>query len=156
MALNSNQTEYDVFGHSAGGQILHRFVLFQPHSNANRILASNSGFYTLPDFNSELPFGIKNTPLSEEDLKSSFKKQLVLFNGELDNENEKGGTLLRSPSADKQGLHRLERGRFFYNAAKAREMEVTFNWELVIIPSAGHNHRKMGDATAEFLYGKNE
>lgn len=153
-AINSEQTKYDIFGHSAGGQILHRFALFQPDSKADRILASNSGFYTLPDFNTDLPFGIKNTPLNQQDLKSSLSKKLILFIGELDNENETGGTLLRSVTADKQGLHRFERAQYFYNQAKAiaEEKEFNFNWDLKIIPNVGHNHRKMGDAAAEYLY----
>ncbi|MCG8604824.1 hypothetical protein MJD09_07490 [bacterium] len=156
-AIGSEQTEYDIFGHSAGGQILHRFTIFLPNSKADRIVASNSGFYTLLDFSSELPFGVKNTPLTEAKLESSFKKQLVLFIGELDSEDEKGGILLRSPTVDKQGLHRLARGRFFYNKAKtmADKLGFDFNWELVIIPNVGHNHKEMGNAAAEFLYEGN-
>ena len=156
-AIGSEQTEYDIFGHSAGGQILHRFAIFQPNSKVNRIVASNSGSYTLPDFSSGLPFGIKNTSLTEAKLESSFKKHLVLFIGELDNEDEKGGLLLRSPSVDKQGLHRLARGRFFYNEAQAiaNKLAFDFNWELVIIPNVGHNFRKMGEAAADFLYDGN-
>ncbi len=155
-ALGSEQTTYDIFGHSAGGQILHRLALFYPDSKARRILASNSGFYTLPDFDSELPFGMKNMSLTAENLQASFQKRLVLFNGELDNENEKGGTLLRSPSADKQGLHRLERGHFFYDYAKTKagDLGFDFNWEMVVIPNVGHEHRKMGAAAAKYLYGK--
>ncbi len=156
--LNSKQTRYDVFGHSAGGQILHRFALFQPDSKADRILASNSGFYTLPDFNTALPFGIKNASLSQAEVNASFSKKLVLFIGELDNENETGGTLLRSTTVDKQGLHRLERARFFYQQAEAiaAANESDLNWELKIIPGVGHNHRKMGDAAAKYLYANHE
>ena len=155
-ATNSQQTQYDVFGHSAGGQILHRFALFHPHSKAHRILACNSGFYTMPNFESALPFGLENTPLTKEDLKSSFQKHLILFNGELDNENETRGTLLRSVTVDQQGLHRLERGNSFYQAAKtmAKKMGWDFHWELQVVPQVGHNHKKIGDAAAEYLYGK--
>ena len=45
--VGSSQKTYDVFGHSAGGQVLHRFALFAPNSKANRILASNSGSYKI-------------------------------------------------------------------------------------------------------------
>lgn len=154
-ALNSKQTAYDIFGHSAGGQILHRLAIFHPNSKVNRILASNSGSYTLPDFNRDLPFGLKNTPLSKEDIKTSFQTNLVLFIGELDNENEQGGLLLRSPSVDNQGLHRLARGKFFFEQAKetANELESEFNWQMVIIPNVGHNQRLMGDAAGKYLYG---
>lgn len=151
---SSTQTKYDIFGHSAGGQILHRLVLFHPHSKANRILASNSGFYTLPDFHTALPFGLKNSSVTNQHLKASFRNELVLFLGELDNENETGGLLLRSPTVDQQGLHRLERGRFFYREAKlkAREMNADFNWKLEVIPQTGHDFRKMGAAAAKYLY----
>ncbi|MFQ3172937.1 MAG: hypothetical protein ACI8W0_000017 [Flavobacterium sp.] len=157
-ALGSTQTEYDIFGHSAGGQILHRFAIFQPNSKANRILASNSGSYTLPDFNNELPFGIENTVLTKENIETSFKKNLVLFIGELDNENEQGGLMLRSPSVDKQGTHRLERGKYFFNKSKdiAEEMGYEFKWKIIVVPKVGHDHRKMGNAAGEYLYGKDK
>lgn len=153
-AMNSSQSKYDIFGHSAGGQILHRFVLFLPNTKADRILASNSGFYTVPDFTFPLPFGIKNTYLTEEILKNSLKKRLVLFIGELDNENETGGHLLRSPTVDKQGLHRLERANYFFNTGKdvASKMHTMFNWELEIVPNIGHNQRKMAKEAAKYLY----
>lgn len=154
-AIGSSQTMYDIFGHSAGGQILHRMVLFHPHSKANRILASNSGFYTMPDHKSEMPFGLEQTPVNVQELKSSFGNKLVLFLGELDNENESGGLLLRSPTVDKQGLHRLARGKYFYKEGKlkAERMNTPFNWKLEVIPNTGHDFRKMGAAAAEYLYG---
>lgn len=155
-SLNSKQTKYDIFGHSAGGQILHRLAIFHTNSNVDRILASNSGFYTLTDFEILLPFGIKNTLINEKDLQASFQNKLVLFIGELDNENEKGGTLLRSKTADTQGLHRLQRAKYFYNYSKekALKMGVDFNWELKIVPNIGHNYIEMGNAAAMYLYGQ--
>jgi len=153
-ATNSSQTQYDIFGHSAGGQILHRFAIFQPDSRARRIVAANPGFYTLPDFDTDIPLGLKSTPLTEEDLQQSFRKRLVVFVGALDNEQEQGGTMLRSPTVDRQGTHRLARGRFFYNFAErqAQAMRSTFNWTLEIIPNVGHDQEKMGQAAADYLY----
>lgn len=155
-AENLSQTKYDIFGHSAGGQILHRLAIFHPSSKANRIIAANSGFYTLPDLNTKLPFGIQNSFLKTENLKQSFNANLTLLIGELDNENETSGTLLRSESADKQGLHRLERGRYFYKKSKeaASKIGTDFNWKIEIVPNIGHNHRKMGQAAAKLLYGE--
>ena len=155
--LGSLQTTYDLFGHSAGGHILHRFALFHKKSKANNILSSNSSFYTLPNFDYQLPFGLKGSPIDRESLKRSFKKHLVLILGELDNENETGGTFLRSKTADKQGLHRLERGKFFYKNAKemAEELGYEFNWKIIVVPKVGHDHRKMGDAAGEYLYNTN-
>lgn len=153
-ATQSTQTSYDIFGHSAGGQILHRLVIFQPKSKANHIIAANSGFYTMPDLDIDLPFGLKNMPSNLIELPNSFRNKLTIMVGELDNQHEKGGTLLRSPTVDLQGVHRLERGQFFFNSAKkmADKQQLDFNWQLKVIPNVGHNHRAMGNAAAEFLY----
>lgn len=155
--LNSNQTTYNLFGHSAGGHILHRLALFQKSSKADKILASNASFYTLPDFDQNYPFGLKDTPVDEASLKNAFKKNLVVFLGEQDNANETGGSFLQSKSADKQGHHRLERGKLFYKQAKemAAKLNTEFNWELKIVPGVGHNYKKMGQAASDYLYKKN-
>ena len=59
-ATGSTQTTYDLFGHSAGAQILHRMVLFAPGSRADHIVAANSGFYTLADPDQPLPRKLKS------------------------------------------------------------------------------------------------
>ncbi|MCT4630492.1 MAG: hypothetical protein N4A42_11465, partial [Winogradskyella sp.] len=112
-STGSSQKQYDIFGHSAGGQILHRFALLFPDSKANRILASNAGSYTLPDFKTNFPYGLKDLRIETSQLKESFQKNLVVFLGEEDNENETGGLILRSPTLDKQGTHRFSRGNYF-------------------------------------------
>ncbi|MDC6350092.1 hypothetical protein PP178_00890 [Zeaxanthinibacter sp. PT1] len=155
--LGSEQTSYDIWGHSAGGHILHRFGLFHSKSKANIIIPANASFYTLPSFETPLPFGIKDTPLSSDSLKMAFKKKVVIFLGEMDNENETGGTFLRSETADQQGLHRLSRGKYFFKTAeeKAKELGYEFNWKLVIVPDVGHDHEMMGNAAGAYLYSKN-
>lgn len=155
-ALQSNRQTYDMFGHSAGGHILHRFALFHTPSKADRILASNPSFYTLASLEYPFPFGLKDAPIAPEALQHAFSKKLVVLLGELDNEDETGGTFLRSTTADKQGLHRLARGNFFFDlaATTAKEAQYPFNWELVVVPDVGHNHRLMGDAAGEYLHGK--
>lgn len=152
--LGSTMQNYDIFGHSAGGQMLHRLVLFHPNSKVDRILASNSGFYTLPNLNIDLPFGLKSAPVNHLTLKRSLENKLVIFLGELDNASETGGIALSSHTANKHGLHRLERGKYFYNEAKrtAQKMNAAFKWELIIVPGVGHDFRKMGAAAAAYLY----
>ena len=146
---------YDAFGHSAGGQILHRFALLLPDSDVDRIVAANSGFYTLPNFVDPMPFGLAGMGVGEQALALGFAKNLIVLVGELDNEHEIGGTLLRSSSADLQGLHRKARGENFYEVARVRAQEIgtVFNWNLVIVDGVGHDHVGMGDAAARILYG---
>jgi len=148
--------KYDIFGHSAGGQILHRFALFFDSNKVNRILASNSGWYTVPSYDAKFPTGLFDAPFAEEELKHAFAKKLVVFLGELDNENETRGHLVKNPRMNVQGLHRLERGHYFYSTAKqeAKSRGLKFNWEKVVVPDVGHDYRKMSVAASEYLYGQ--
>ncbi|TMM56350.1 hypothetical protein FEE95_16160 [Maribacter algarum] len=156
-ATKSTQNKYDLFGHSAGGQILHRLALFGQSTKVNQIISTNSGFYTLPNFDSQLPFGLKNTRIKSQDLKLAFEKRLIILVGELDNQHEVRGTLLRSETADKQGLHRLERAQYFYKQAKAfaNLHQFNFNWEIEIVPEVGHDYRKMSKAASHIIYSQN-
>lgn len=153
-ATGSAQTEYDLFGHSAGGQILHRLVLFYPDSKARYILAANSGFYTIPEPEIQFPFGLKGAPISPADRRKAFQKRLILLLGQQDNAEETKGTLLRSPTADQHGLHRLARGRYFFEKSReiASSMDADFHWEKIEVPGVGHDQEKMAQAAATFLF----
>jgi len=153
-SLHSRQSKYDLFGHSAGGHVLHRLALFHHSENIDRILASNASFYTIPSYGSIYPFGLEKTPLTESDLRSSFKNKLVVFLGEEDNENETGGTFLVSESANEQGNHRFSRGKYFYNYSmkRAEEMNADFEWTLKVIPGVGHDFKGMAEAAGKYLY----
>lgn len=146
---------YDMFGHSAGGQIVHRFALFGTSDYAARLIAANSGWYTLPDFGVKFPFGLKGSPLSEKALYQAFTKNLVVFLGELDNADETRGHLARNDKLDVQGLHRFSRGKYFYRESKtvAEKMNADFAWRKIHIPGVGHDYRRMSEQAAQHLYG---
>ncbi|MFD2564784.1 hypothetical protein [Aquimarina rubra] len=154
--LNLTANKYDMFGHSAGGQILHRLAIFKPNNKADRILASNSGWYTIPTISDTFPYGIRN--IQESSNRLDFSKNLVIFLGKKDDANETRGDLRRSPEVDKQGLHRLERGIYFYNESKkiAFESNLEFNWKLVIVPNVGHDYKEMSRKASEYLYESKE
>jgi hypothetical protein len=150
--LNLNTDTYDMFGHSAGGQILHRLAIFKSENKANRILSSNSGWYTIPMDVEEFPYGLNESNTSSE--KVDFSTNLILFLGEKDDANETRGDLRRSPEVDRQGLYRLERGRYFFNESKkiASKWNSDFNWKLEIVPDVGHDYKGMSKAAADYLY----
>lgn len=150
--LGLKTISYDLFGHSAGGQILHRLAIFRPQSQADRILAANSGWYTLPGMDDAFPYGLADSPFT--DLEVSFRSKLVLFIGERDDADETRGHLRHGPEVDKQGLHRFARGNHFYETAKKMAMDdgKVFNWKLEIVPDVGHDHKLMSVAAADYLY----
>lgn len=155
-ATGSSQTAYDLFGHSAGAQILHRLVLFRPRSCARHIVAANAGFYTLPDLDTPLLFGLRGSGINAASLARSFACLLTLLLGEKDNSDAAGGIQLHTPLADRQGLDRLSRGQFFFRFGqeRAQAMKVPFAWRLQTVPNVGHDFRAMSRAAAQLLYGQ--
>ena len=140
---------YDIFGHSAGGQFVQRMVALTPDSRIRTAIAANAGTYAFTDATVDYPFGLRSVP---HDLSRSFRKNLIVLLGELDN-NAQQGRLDQRDVAMKQGSHRLERGTNFFNAAQAsaEDQGMAFNWRLQVVPEVGHNYRKMSAAAAELL-----
>lgn len=153
--LGLESAGYDMFGHSAGGQILHRTALFHPDSKANRILASNAGWYTVPDRETAFPYGVRGTGVSNNDLEAAFGTDLIVFLGEKDDADETRGSVRHTPEADAQGMHRLARGRHFFRESRAiaEELSTEFNWKLEVVSGIGHDYRRMSTAAADYLYG---
>ncbi len=155
--LATTQAHYDVFGHSAGGQIAHRLALFNPNSKAKRIVSANAGWYTTADFDLAFPFGLKGAPVEKKQLTSIFGTSLIILLGKHDDEYEKRGHLRSGPMLDAQGPHRYARGLHFYRTAKdlakSKLKSHQFNWQLKTVPNVGHSYREMSTAAAELLYG---
>ena len=152
--LGSNQSTYDLFGHSAGGQILHRYALFRDNPMASTIIAANSGFYTQVDREITTPFGLRDSSINDSRLAIALGRQLIVLLGELDNREETRGTMLHTPLIDSHGLSRLERGQYFYQGAgrEAARLNTEFNWKLEIVSGVGHDFREMAAAAARLLY----
>jgi len=82
--VGGSQTEYTLFGHSAGSQFVHRFLYYMPDARVKRYLAANAGWYTMPDFDTEYPYGLGGAAISEEQLIAAFQKDVVLMLGRED------------------------------------------------------------------------
>ena len=139
-----------IFGHSAGGQFVHRYVYFGASPDVVLFIPANGGVYTMPDYTIPFPYGLGGVPLSREDLAAAFAKPVVLMLGEADVQRV---NLRVTPDADRQGLNRLERGKNFFEAAKkkAAEMGVPFNWKFITVPGVGHQGTKMGNAAMKVI-----
>lgn len=150
--LNGTQTNYLMYGHSAGAQFAHRFLFYKPNARVKRIISANAGFYTLPDLTVDYPYGLKGSGISENSLIHALSTEMVVLLGEKDNDiNHKG--LLRSPLAMQQGQHRLERGITFYKAAQtqAKNRQLTLPWQIKIVPGVGHSNSGMAISAQPFL-----
>lgn len=145
-----SQDSYWLYGHSAGGQFVHRFALYCPESRASHIIAANAGAYSALD-DQRFPYGIgQNGPAT--DLPAFLSRRITVLLGHKDRKT-KGGVLLRSPEALVQGPHRLARGRFFFQSGKAMaaKLDVPFNWHLVEAHDIGHSNRLLAPVAAHLF-----
>ncbi len=152
VVTGSKASTYNIYGHSAGGQFVHRFVMFVPSVRVRTAIAANAGWYTMPTDEVAFPYGLKYSGTEVRNLAPSFRKRLIVLLGEEDID-EKHKYLLRTPEAMVQGRHRLERGRRFYETAQraASERNVEFQWELHSVPGVGHSNSRMAVRAAELL-----
>ena len=141
--------QYDIFGHSAGGQFVHRMVMLMPESRIGTAIAANSGFYTLPNEKLEFPYGTQNIDIN---LQKSYNKRLIVLLGELDNDPSLG-TFRTTNLAMEQGAHRLERGTTFFNSNKklTNKNNWSYNWQIDTIKNVGHNYKKMSKNAIKWL-----
>ena len=145
---------YDMFGHSAGGQFTHRFLMAVPNARVNKAVAANPGSWTFlyPDgLEAESgtvygwPYSIKNTPMVDQaHLKPFLARNLTIHLGTEDTAVS-GKHVPTDEAALAQGKYRYDRGLNFYNHARdlAQQKGWEFNWKIVEVKGAGHSGKEM-------------
>jgi poly(3-hydroxybutyrate) depolymerase len=143
---------YNIYGHSAGAQFVHRMLLFSPDARIKTAVAANSGWYTLPTYVKKFPYGLTGTDLTNDETGRAFSKNLIVLLGEKDTEQD-SKNLRNTSEAMEQGKHRFARGQTFYSASmqSAAILNVPFNWQLKTVPGAGHNNSEMAKAAVVLL-----
>lgn len=129
---------YFLFGHSAGGQYVQRYMLMMASPRVARAVAANAGTYTMPTYLNSLlgprfPMILDNQCLGAEALKERFGRQLVVILGQ-DDVDTTAAVFPRGASAIEHGVNRLERGR------------------CIEVPGVGHGGRSMSKAAAPVLF----
>ena len=145
---------YHIYGHSAGGQFVHRLALFLPEARYATAVAANTGWYTMPTLGGrKFPYGLRGSPGTQETLKRALGNHLVVLLGEQDTDAE-DPFLRQSKRARRQGKNRFERGQAFYSAARdeAARLGVTLNWMLETVPGAAHFDQLMMPTAARVLF----
>jgi hypothetical protein len=150
--VGGKQTQYTLFGHSAGSQFLHRFLYFIPEARVKRAIAANAGWYTMPDFGVDWPYGLDESGVSPDVLPGYFGRDLVVLLGDADVDRE-DEDLRKTPEAELQGPYRYARGHTFFRVAKARaaQLGVDFGWRLQEVPGAEHSNAQMTPAAARLV-----
>lgn len=145
---------YILFGHSAGAQFVHRFVMAMPDARYRLAIIGNAGFYTLPTSKAEaggheFPFSLDRTPISPAERAKALQRPMLVMLGDADIDPNHY-QLNNSRGAKAQGPHRFARGNFFFAAAEAeaRRLGVPFGWTKIVVPGVAHDNTRMAAAAA--------
>ncbi len=150
--FDSHKSNTLLYGHSAGAQFVHRYVIFDGDTNFDLIVSANAGWYTMPDSTIPFPYGMSGVSLSNKEYQIIFSKPLVVLLGEEDTVRD--SNLRVTAEADAQGMNRFERGKNFYQkmADKAKELGFEFNWKLSTVPGVGHRDYLMAKSAVEIFF----
>ena len=148
-ATGNASAQYFIYGFSEGGQFVHRLVLTLPEARYARAVVGTPGWYTMPDFNTAWPYGLKHTQTDRAALKKILERDVVLLLGDKDNDPNHPD-LSKKAASMVEGPHRVARGQNFFRQAEARanELHANFAWRLQMVPGVAHEPKKMSPTAA--------
>ncbi|QJR12269.1 hypothetical protein DSM104443_03354 [Usitatibacter rugosus] len=142
-----------LFGHSAGGQFVHRLMAVEPHDAFEAVAPANSGWYTLPTLDRPFPEGLGGLGLGSPDLARWFAYPMVILAGDRD-VDVNDANLPRDPKALAQGPTRYARSGYFHDFAQreAARLGLEFRWKRVTVPGVAHDGAAMSRAAAAMWF----
>lgn len=150
VGVDSRSSGYYLYGHSAGAQFVHRFMLYMDDHHVIKAVSANAGWYTTTDADTEFPYGLDQGP--SVDLERALTSPLVVMVGVDDDDPDADG-LRTTDEANDQGRSRYDRALYFFDQAKetADAESIELRWSLHIVPGVGHSNYDMAPAAAQVL-----
>jgi poly(3-hydroxybutyrate) depolymerase len=145
---------YDLYGHSAGAQFVHRYLMYLPQARIHLAVSANAGWYMMPAAGTAYPYGLRGSEVTDAGLKQALQRPMAIMLGTSDIDRNHPN-LRRTPEAMAQGPHRLARGTSYYVTGRraAREEGVPFGWVLQRVEGVVHDNGGMAPHAAAWLYG---
>ena len=148
-ALNANT--YKMFGHSAGAQFTHRYMLLSNDQRISDTVIANAGWYTFLN-GEQYPYGIKDTPIeiSSSHIRWFMSNKTSLLIGSIDTNLNNVNS---SAGAKKQGITRVDRADNYFKSLIdiSDKKEIPFRWSYKVINDVGHDYQKMTPIAASIL-----
>jgi hypothetical protein len=144
--------KYGLFGHSAGGQYVHRMLSFGYRDDVAVAVSANAGTYAMPDLSIDWPWGLGATELSADDLHELLGFPLTIMAGTTDTKTT-GRFFPKGPKSLRQGPHRHARAHSYLATAReaAARHNVSLAWRVIDVPDVGHDGRLMSAAAAQVV-----
>jgi len=143
---------YGLFGHSAGGQYVHRMLSFGYRDRVAVAVSANAGTYAMPDLDIPWPFGLGEVGLTEETLKPVLEFPITVMAGTEDTKTT-GKFFPKGPRSMRQGAHRHERAHNYVRLGHeaAARLGTVCRWRVIDVPGVGHSGRGMSAAAAPVM-----
>ena len=142
---------YSMFGHSAGAQFTHRYMLLSMDSRISNSVIANAGWYTFIT-NDEFPYGVKNSPISisNEQIKWFMSNKVHLLIGSDDVGFQ---SVNSSKGANLQGLTRVDRAANYFDSlvVNAENRGYALRWNYRVLDSVDHDFKKITPFAAQIL-----
>jgi hypothetical protein len=140
---------YGLFGHSAGGQFVHRMLSFGYREHVAVAISANAGTYAMPDLDIAWPFGLGETGLDPDALRALLRFRITVMAGTQDTKTT-GRFFPKGPRSMRQGGTRHERAHNYVAAgrAAAAALDTHCAWTVIDVLGVGHHGEHMSAAAA--------
>ncbi len=142
---------YGVFGHSAGGQFVHRAMSLGFRDNVVAAVTANAGTYAMPELDIAFPYGLgdTNTGANLRDL-LAFRLTVMAGTADIDATSPH---FPKEPAAMRQGPTRFARAHRYIATARetAARMNMHCAWTIADVADVGHDGERMSAAAAPLL-----
>lgn len=142
---------YSMFGHSAGAQFTHRYMLLSMDNRISNTVIANAGWYTFIT-DDEFPYGINNSPIniSNEQIKWFMSKKANLLIGSDDIGFK---SVNSSKGANLQGLTRVDRAANYFDSLimNAESRGYALRWNYRVLERVDHDFKKVTPYAAQIL-----
>ena len=143
---------YKIYGHSAGAQFVHRYLLITQEPAVDQAVIANAGWYTVISDNN-YPYGIRNIPVEFKgnQLKNFLDYRISLLIGSDDIGNT---SLNTSEGAMLQGLNRYQRAENFFDylLMYGEQKNLPVRWKYQVVEGAIHSNEKMAPSAFNILF----
>jgi poly(3-hydroxybutyrate) depolymerase len=153
----TRQAGYGLFGHSAGGQYVHRLLSLGFRDRVIAAVTANAGTYAMPDLAIDFPYGLGTTgagkdSVDEEALRALLHFPLTVMAGTADIDNT-SANFPKEPQAMAQGSTRVERAHCYVANARdaAARLGIQCAWTIFDVPGVDHDGARMSAAAAPVL-----
>ena len=148
----TTRERYGQFGHSAGGQLVHRMLSFGYRERVAIAVSANAGTYAMPDLDIPWPFGLGQTEVTPDRLREILTFPMTIMAGTEDTKTT-GRFFPKGPRSNRQGATRYERAHNYVLAGRraAETLGVACAWRVIDVPGVGHQGRGMSDAAAPLI-----